>query len=226
MKTTWRLKRTIFQTSFLLLVTFDRAIFAWPWKMVSANVRYLVYQPMDEKIKTWPLCFPAKKTLIWRRHCSIGQSCCSMTSKWSMKFFHPSVRLTSQKPRAFVSFRWTNQIDLLPSVCCFCFVRVFPFQGHKKITLLVLLTKRTRQPWHSSLKGTASWCVMAVYSILLVIKLTFTKKYHFQFKLLNNRDHIKKLTGWAVWSKNPSCNPFQSALIFAHPGLLLSVFPV
>ena len=48
---------------------------------------------MDEKIKT----------LIWRRHCSIGQSCCSMTSKRSidwflesssgMKFFHPSVRL-------------------------------------------------------------------------------------------------------------------------------------
>ena len=27
--------------------------------------------------------FPPKKTLIWRRHCSIGQSCCSMTSKRS-----------------------------------------------------------------------------------------------------------------------------------------------
>ena len=28
--------------------------------MVSVSVRYLFYQPMDEKIKTWPLRFPAK----------------------------------------------------------------------------------------------------------------------------------------------------------------------
>ena len=57
--------------------------------------------------------FQLKKTLIWRRHCSVGQWCCSMTSKRSIDlfyrmftgitFFHPSVRLTSQKPRAFVS---------------------------------------------------------------------------------------------------------------------------
>ena len=55
--------------------------------------------------------FPPKKTLIWRRHCSIDQSCCSMTSKRflesssGMKFFQPSVRLTNQKPGAFVSVR-------------------------------------------------------------------------------------------------------------------------
>ena len=29
--------------------------------MVSVSVRYLFYQPVDEKIKTWPLRFPAKK---------------------------------------------------------------------------------------------------------------------------------------------------------------------
>ena len=29
--------------------------------MVSVSVRYLFYQPMDEKIKTWPLRFPAKE---------------------------------------------------------------------------------------------------------------------------------------------------------------------
>ena len=29
--------------------------------MVSASVRYLFYQPMDEKIKTWPLRFLAKE---------------------------------------------------------------------------------------------------------------------------------------------------------------------
>ena len=73
--------------------------------------------------------FPPKKTLIWRRHCSIDQSCCSMTSKQflesslGMKVFQPSVRLTSQKPGAFVSVRYTNQIALFPFVCCFCFVR-------------------------------------------------------------------------------------------------------
>ena len=25
------------------------------------RVRYLFYQPMDKKIKTWPLCFPSKE---------------------------------------------------------------------------------------------------------------------------------------------------------------------
>ena len=31
--------------------------------MVSVSVRCLFYQPMDEKIKTWTLCFPAKESL-------------------------------------------------------------------------------------------------------------------------------------------------------------------
>ena len=29
--------------------------------MVSVSVRYLFYQPMDEKIKTWTLRLPAKE---------------------------------------------------------------------------------------------------------------------------------------------------------------------
>ena len=110
--------------------------------MVSVSVRSLFHQPMDGKKKTWTLCFPAKETLIWRRHCSIEQSCCSMTSKQflesssGMKFVYPSVRLTNQKPGAFVSVRYTNQIALFPFVCCFCFVRAFSFQGHTKIALI------------------------------------------------------------------------------------------
>ena len=48
------------------------------------SVRYLFYQPMDEKMKTWTLCFPAKESLMWRRHCSVDQSCCGMTSKRSI----------------------------------------------------------------------------------------------------------------------------------------------
>ena len=34
-----------------------------------------------------------------------------------MKFFQPSVLLTNQKPRAFVSVRETNQIALFPFAC-------------------------------------------------------------------------------------------------------------
>ena len=110
-------------------------------KKVSVSVRSLFHPPMDEKIKTWPLCFPAKETLIWRRHRSIGQSCCSMTSKKflesssGMKFVYPRVRLANQNPGAFVSVSYTNQIALFPFVCCFCFVRAFSFQGHTKIAL-------------------------------------------------------------------------------------------
>ena len=82
-------------------IQWNRAIFVWPWKMVSVSVRYLFYQPMNEKIKTWTLRFPAKKTLIWRRHCSIGQSCCSMKSKRSIGWFLESSRAWSFFSRAF-----------------------------------------------------------------------------------------------------------------------------
>ena len=72
--------------------------------------------------------FPPKKTLIRRRHCSISQSYCSMTSKRkyrliSRKFSGSRVRSKSQSNRYI-------------SVCfCFCFVRTFSFQGHTKIAL-------------------------------------------------------------------------------------------
>ena len=94
-----------------------------------------------ERTKHGLFVFPPKKTLIWRRHCSIDQSCCSMTSKQflesspGMRFVYPSVRLANQKPSAFVSVRYTNQIALFPFVCCFCFVRAFSFQGQTKIAL-------------------------------------------------------------------------------------------
>ena len=46
--------------------------------------------------------FPPKKTLIWRRHCSIGQSCCSVTSKRSIGWFLESYRAWSFFTRAFI----------------------------------------------------------------------------------------------------------------------------
>ena len=79
----------------------NTAIFVWPWKIVSVSVRYRFYQPMDEKIKTWRFVFPPKKTLIRRRHCSMGQYCCSMTSKRSISWFPESSKAWSFFTQAF-----------------------------------------------------------------------------------------------------------------------------
>ena len=86
--------------------------------------------------------FPPKKTSIWKKALfdwttnDVKVKYRLISRKFSgMKIFHPSVHLTNQKPRAFVSVRWTNQISLFPFVCCFCFVRAFLFLGHTKIAL-------------------------------------------------------------------------------------------
>ena len=109
---------------------------------------YLFYRPMDEKIKTWPLRFPAKEnpnmekalfdwSIVLQYDVKAKYRLISRRFS-SMKFFHPSVRLTSQNPRAFVTVRQANQIALLPFVCCFCFVRAFSFQGQTRIVLITL----------------------------------------------------------------------------------------
>ena len=64
-----------------------------------------------------------------------------LESSSGMKFVYPSVRLANQKPGAFVSVRYTNQIALFPLVCCFCFVRAFSFQGHTKIALNMFICR-------------------------------------------------------------------------------------
>ena len=112
--------------------------------MVSVSVRYLFYQPMDEKIKTWTLRFPTKENPNMEKalfdwpivlQYDVKAKYRLISRKFSgMKFFQPSVRLTNQKPRAFVSVRQTNQIAVFPFVRCFCFVRAFSFQGQTKIT--------------------------------------------------------------------------------------------
>ena len=113
--------------------------------MVSVSVRYLFYQPMDEKNKTWTLRFPAKENPNMEKalfdwpivlQYDVKTKYRLIPRKFScMKVFHPSVRLTHQKPRAIVAVRYTNQIALFPFACCFCFVRPFSFQGHTKIAL-------------------------------------------------------------------------------------------
>ena len=83
--------------------------------MVSISVRHLFHKPMDEKIKTWTLRFPAKenptmeKTLFdWPivLQYDVRAKDPLISRKFSsMKFFYASVRLTNQKLRAFVSVR-------------------------------------------------------------------------------------------------------------------------
>ena len=81
--------------------------------MVSVSVRYLFYQPVDQKIKTWPLRFPAKENPNMEKalfdwpivlQYDVKEKSQLISIKFSsMTFFHPNVRLTNQKPRAFVS---------------------------------------------------------------------------------------------------------------------------
>ena len=63
---------------------FDRAIFVWPWKMVSVSVHYYCFISQNGwKDQNTDSLFSHKKTLIWRRLCLSGQSWCSMT--WKQK---------------------------------------------------------------------------------------------------------------------------------------------
>ena len=70
---------------------------------------------MNEKIKTWPLRFPDKENPNIEKalfdwpivlQYDVKAKYRLISREFSgMKFFHPSVRLTKQKPRAFVSVR-------------------------------------------------------------------------------------------------------------------------
>ena len=83
--------------------------------MVSVSVSDFFYQPMDEKIKTWTLRFLAKKNPNVEKllfdwpivlQYVVKAKYRLISRKFSgVKFFQPSVRLTIQKPRAFVSVR-------------------------------------------------------------------------------------------------------------------------
>ena len=70
---------------------------------------------MNEKIKTWTLRFPAKESPNMEKELfdeptvlqyDVRAKYRLISRKFSsMTFFQPSVRLTNQKPRAFVSVR-------------------------------------------------------------------------------------------------------------------------
>ena len=71
-------------------------IFVWPRRMASVSVRQggggafvicFIGQLWTKRSKHGLLVFPPKKIPMWRRHCTIGQSCCTMTSKRSIGWF-------------------------------------------------------------------------------------------------------------------------------------------
>ena len=81
--------------------------------MVSVSVHYMFYQPVDEKIKTWTLRFPAKENPNMEKllfdwpivlQYVVKAKYRLISRKFSgVKFLQPRVRLTNKKPRAFVS---------------------------------------------------------------------------------------------------------------------------
>ena len=95
----------------------NRATLVWPIYFIS------------QWMKRWKhglFVFPPKKTLTWRRHHSIGQSCCSMTSKQSIDWFleikvlgheiFSSERSLNQPKAMRVCFRSKNQSNRSISV--------------------------------------------------------------------------------------------------------------
>ena len=86
-------------------------------KMVSISVRYLFYQPIDEKIKTWTLRFPAKENPNMEKALFDWPIVLQYDVKAKYGLILESSRLTNQEPRAFVSVQQTNQIALFPFVC-------------------------------------------------------------------------------------------------------------
>ena len=118
--------------------------------LVSVSVRYLFYQPMDEKIKTWHFRSPAKETpnmemalFDWPivLQYDVNAKCRLISRKFSgMKFFQPRVRLhvTNQKPR-YVCIRPINQSNRsvsVPLLFLFC-SRVFISRSYEKRSILL-----------------------------------------------------------------------------------------
>ena len=115
--------------------------------MVSVSVCYFFYQPIDEKIKTWPLCFPAKENPGMVKALFDWPIVLQYDVKAKDRLISRKFSGTTSFNRAFVQptkshallYPFNKPIKLLYFhliVCCFCFVRLFSFQGHTKIALI------------------------------------------------------------------------------------------
>ena len=113
--------------------------------MVSVSVCYLFNQPMDEKIKTWPLRFAAKENpnmenALFNWAIVLQYDVKAKYRLTSRKFFEHKVfspeRSLNQPKATRVCIRSINQSNRSISVrLCFCFAPAFSFQGHMRIAL-------------------------------------------------------------------------------------------
>ena len=111
----------------------------------SKCLLFVLSEPIEEKIKTWPLCFPTKEKPNMEKalfdwpimlQYDVKEKYRLISGKfWGMKFFHLS-SLNQPKATCICILSINNQIALFQVVCCFCFVRAFSFQGHTKIALI------------------------------------------------------------------------------------------
>ena len=116
--------------------------------MVSVGVRYLFYQPMDEKIKTQTLRFPAKENpnmekALFNWPIVLQYDVKAKYRLVSRKCFGHEVfsaeRLLNQPKATHVCIRSINQSNRLISVrFLFLFVCAFSFQGQTKIAIYVM----------------------------------------------------------------------------------------
>ena len=111
----------LYRLSYEKAQTSIRAIFIWPWNMVSVSVRFLFYRPIDKKIKTWSLRFPAKEN----------------PNMENALFDRPIVLQYDVKVKfQLISRKFSGVTFCHPERSL---VRAFSFQGHTKIALSLLI---------------------------------------------------------------------------------------
>ena len=110
--------------------------------MNSVNVRYLFYQPMDEKIKTWTLRFPAKENTNTEKALFDWPIVLQydVKAKYPLIFTRAFAEPTKRHARLYSFDKPIKSLysrSLLFMFCC-----TFSIQSHKKIALLEIFQYR------------------------------------------------------------------------------------
>ena len=119
-----------------------RAIFVWPWKMNLVSVRYLFYQSMDEKIKTWTLRFPAKENTNMEKALFDWPIVLQydVKAKYPLIFTRAFAEPTKRHSRLYPFDKPIKSLYSRSLVFMFCCT--FSIQSHKKIALLEIFQYR------------------------------------------------------------------------------------
>ena len=147
--------------------------------MVSVSVRYLFYQLMDEKIKTWPLRFPAKENpnmekALFEWPIVLQYDVKAKYRLISRKFsdnghevFSPK-RSLNQPKATRVCIRSINQSNHSISVrLLFLFCSRFSFQDHTKIALVVTQLETNHRSSLSRRKRKICYILTILYLLTL-----------------------------------------------------------